>query len=99
MGIVLRNQRGLCALSGITLTFTKGKGHIPTNASIDRIDPAKGYIRGNVQLVACQVNTMKSNLSLPELVRWCQLIINCCPTRPAPPVTRQSKKTTPRQSA
>jgi methylphosphotriester-DNA--protein-cysteine methyltransferase len=71
---LLRDQGGLCAVSGIELTFAKGKGHVPTNASIDRIDPRSGYTRENVQLVAWQVNAIKSNLDLAELARWCELI-------------------------
>lgn len=74
--ILLSEQNGLCAVSGIPLTFTKGQGHIPTNASVDRIDPTKGYAKDNIQLVAHQVNTMKSNLSFDQLIVWCQLILN-----------------------
>ncbi|MDS4027950.1 MAG: hypothetical protein RKO25_13325 [Candidatus Contendobacter sp.] len=74
--ILLEAQGGLCAISGIPLTFIKGLGHIPTNASIDRIDPRQGYTRDNVQLLAFQVNTMKSNLSIEQLVFWCKLVLN-----------------------
>ncbi len=73
--ILLSEQSGLCAISGIPLTFIKGHGHIPTNASVDRIDVTKGYAKGNIQLVAHQVNTMKSNLSLDQLIVWCKLIL------------------------
>ena len=73
--ILLSEQSGLCAISGIPLTFIKGHGHIPTNASVDRIDATKGYAKGNIQLVAHQVNTMKSNLSLDQLIVWCKLIL------------------------
>lgn len=73
--VLLEKQGALCAISKIPLTFTKGQGHIPTNASIDRIDPAKGYVKNNIQLVANQVNTMKSNLSLEQLMMWCNLIL------------------------
>jgi hypothetical protein len=72
---LLEAQGGLCAISKVCLTFTKGKGHIPTNASVDRIDPRKGYTKDNVQLVASQVNTMKSNLSLTQLAEWCKQVI------------------------
>lgn len=72
---LLETQGGLCAISKITLTFTKGKGHVSTNTSIDRINPTKGYTKDNVQLVASQVNTMKSNLSINQLAEWCRLIL------------------------
>lgn len=73
--ILLKKQTGLCAITKVPLTFTKGLGHAPTNASIDRIDPTKGYIKDNIQLVAYRVNIMKSNLSIDELVAWCALIV------------------------
>lgn len=72
---LLEKQGGLCAISRTPLTFFKGQGHIPTNASVDRIDPSKGYIKENVQLVAHQVNMMKSNLSIEELMGWCEAIL------------------------
>lgn len=72
---LLEKQDGLCAISKIPRTFTKGQGHISTNASVDRVDSSKGYTRDNVQLVAHQVNTMKSNLSINELIEWCKLVI------------------------
>jgi hypothetical protein len=78
---LLRDQRGLCAVSGVELTFAKGKGHVSTNASIDRIDPHRGYTRGNVQVVAWQVNAIKSNLDLAELARGCRLILGGLATR------------------
>ena len=74
--LLLESQRGLCAISRIPLTFIKGSGHISTNASIDRIDPKQGYSKDNVQLLAFQVNTMKSNLSVEQLVFWCKLVLN-----------------------
>jgi hypothetical protein len=69
-------QSGLCAISKVPLTFTKGSGHIATNASIDRIDPKKGYTKDNVQLLAFQVNAMKSNLNIDQLMEWCRLVLN-----------------------
>jgi hypothetical protein len=73
--ILMEEQNGLCAISRIPLTFMKGQGHIPTNASVDRIDSKKGYTKDNVQLVANQVNTMKSNLNINQLIDWCKLVL------------------------
>jgi hypothetical protein len=75
LATLLQRQKGLCAVSQVPMTFAKGTGHVPTNASIDRIDPNAGYTRKNVQLVAHQVNTMKSNLGLAALAEWCRLIL------------------------
>src|SRR6266511_3136339 len=45
LALLLERQNGLCAVSRVPLTFAKGRGHILTNASIDRIDPNKGYTK------------------------------------------------------
>ena len=70
------NQEGLCAVSGRQLTFICGSGVIPTNISIDRIDPFGEYSENNVQLVCRQANTMKQRLSQEELAGWCEDIVN-----------------------
>lgn len=73
---LLKEQAYCCAISKVKLTFTKGEGHIPTNASIDRIDPRKGYTKDNIQIVAWQVNVMKSNLGTTQLAEWCRLVLH-----------------------
>jgi hypothetical protein len=96
--ILLRDQRGLCAISRVRLTFAKGEGHVQTNASIDRIDPHRGYTRDNVQLIAYHVNAMKSNLSLHELAAWCRLILGRFGRAARPRITRESRTTAPCRS-
>lgn len=100
LSFLLQKQSGPCALSRVPLTFAKGVGHLPTNASIDRIDPDKEYIRGNIQLVACQVNTMKSNLDIHQLAEWCRLLLDGLGPRLHPVSTkRTSAATSPGRSA
>jgi len=41
-------------------------GRFPFNASIDRIDPKRGYEKGNVQLVADFVNIFKKTTSIEQ---------------------------------
>ena len=69
-------QRGICAISGLPMTSINGRGIIETNVSIDRIDSDKGYELDNVQLVRCRVNKMKSDMSIEELLYYCNNIIN-----------------------
>ena len=57
---LLRSQDGRCAYSGVKLEFTFNSKY---KISIDRIDSAKGYIDGNIQLLGWIVNQAKSNLS------------------------------------
>lgn len=37
--------------------------------SLDRIDSAKGYIKGNVRVVSWKINQLKSNLTLEQVKR------------------------------
>jgi hypothetical protein len=68
-------QGGLCALSGVPMTYEKGKGRLPTNLSIDRKDSGLGYTLDNVQLVCYQANLMKSELTTAQLKFWCERIL------------------------
>lgn len=90
LAFLLQRQGGRCALSRVPLTFTKGVGHVPTNASIDRIDSNKGYTKANVQLVAHQVNTMKSNLDVGHLAEWCRLVLTGLESTIHPSSTKRS---------
>ena len=62
-------QNGLCARTGIPMTWVKRKNGKnqnpckPTSLSIDRIDSSKHYTIDNVQLVIYLYNTMKSERS------------------------------------
>jgi len=71
-----QKQKKRCALSGVFMTWHGGEGRQDLNASIDRKDPTKGYIIGNVQLVAQRVNTIKHTLGEGELYWWCKNIVN-----------------------
>ena len=39
----------------------------PSSPSIDRIDPAKGYIKGNVWIISKRANLIKNDATVPEL--------------------------------
>ena len=61
---ILDKQEYKCAYSGYSLDKNSDdKLHIPT---IDRIDPNKGYIEGNICICSWAVNTMKMDLQLNE---------------------------------
>ena len=70
------SQKGICTLSGITMTYELDNGRTFTNVSIDRINPNLGYTKDNIQLVCMAVNQMKSDMSLQELYMFCESIIN-----------------------
>ena len=60
-----------CPLLGIPLVlhyyskFTKGGD--PAAPSLDRIDPAKGYVKGNVAVISYRANSLKRDANVAEL--------------------------------
>jgi len=73
---LLIKQRYKCALTGIKLTCNRIQGiKFKTNASIDRINSDLGYNVDNIQLVCSVVNSLKSNLTNHEYIRWCKKVV------------------------
>ena len=69
-----------CALTGLPIYLTnKIKNNNPDwssiTASVDRKDSSKGYTEENVWWVHKEVNRLKNNYSIQELVYWCSLIV------------------------
>jgi hypothetical protein len=59
-----------CPILGIKLRDSLGKGTpggVDSSPSLDRINPNKGYIVGNVQVLSHKANMMKSNATAEEL--------------------------------
>ena len=75
-------QKKKCALSGQHIDFCTGnsvnergwKGRLLHTASLDRIDPNKGYIPGNIQWVHKDINRMKNNFDEKYFINTCKLI-------------------------
>lgn len=70
-------QKRRCSLSGIEIHFPKAWGirsKTQSTASLDRIDSSKGYIKGNVQWVHKQINTMKMDMSDNEFINLCRMV-------------------------
>jgi len=74
------SQGKRCALSGLELSFPKSVYSYQKtrdgNASLDRIDSSKGYVKGNVQWVTRLINKMKSCFSDDEFKRICTLVMD-----------------------
>ena len=64
-----------CPYLGIVLTRLVNGGRQDSNASLDRIDNTKGYVRGNIQVISSKANFMKRNASLEELRIFAQNIL------------------------
>jgi len=56
----------VCPILGIPLTMRSGSFH-DNSPSIDRIIPAKGYVKGNVAIVSYRANRIKDYGTLDEL--------------------------------
>lgn len=56
------SQKGLCAVSGVKMTWAAHNGgkKTPTSISLDRIDGNRGYEKENLRLVCWQVNLFKN---------------------------------------
>ena len=67
-------QNGLCAVSGLPMSLTKGDLGI---LSIDQHEPGKGYGEDNVQWVRWDVNRAKGELTIEQLVELCKAIVRC----------------------
>lgn len=68
------NQQHLCTVTKREMILGEAKGRHPNKASVDRIDPSKGYTIDNVRLVCYWVNVAKSEWSDAVLLDWCQAI-------------------------
>lgn len=60
--------------------------------TLDRIDPLKGYIKGNVSIVSFRANTLKNNLSLEEVEQLIYYIDNKPNPLPRPPRYSKTKR-------
>lgn len=68
-------QNRKCALSGMPIEFTKFVNDSKkTTASLDRIDSAKGYTKGNIQWVHKTINQMKMDFSQDEFIYFCKAV-------------------------
>ena len=69
-----------CALTGDPLPNIN-------EASLDRLDSTKGYIKGNIQWVTKQANISKHTLSMSELYEFCRKVLNHANQQPSTSLT------------
>lgn len=66
-----------CPVFGFPLVMHEGRNGGRFNSpSLDRIDPEKGYVKGNIQIISYKANAMKSNASKEELLKFAEWIKN-----------------------
>ncbi|MCP1937389.1 hypothetical protein J2R95_003184 [Bradyrhizobium japonicum] len=61
----------VCPVLGIDMKFGGDRDNSP---SLDRIEPAKGYVKGNVAFISDRANRIKSDATLEELGRVYQYL-------------------------
>lgn len=75
------NQNGKCAVTGIDLeikhihTKKQRTNKSPYQASLDRIDNSKGYIKGNVRFVCYMFNIARNNFSDHDVLEFCKKVM------------------------
>lgn len=59
-----------CPVLGLELSYTENTVLADNSATIDRINPELGYVKGNVQILSHKANRMKSNATTEELLKF-----------------------------
>lgn len=55
-----------CPILGIELNYFNEEGYLDDSPSFDRIDPLKGYVKGNVAIISMRANRIKNNGTAEE---------------------------------
>ncbi len=57
----------ICPVLGIALDYSITPSCRDTMPSFDRLDPTKGYVKGNVFIISMKANRLKSNATIEDL--------------------------------
>lgn len=79
---IYNQQDGMCYYSGIKLQHNRGIYGFDS-LSVDRIDPAQGYVRSNIVLCSYAINSFKGQCTqrefcnllkqvMPQLIKFCE---------------------------
>jgi hypothetical protein len=64
-----------CPYLNFELTKLRGSGQLDSNASIDKLNPKLGYVKGNVQIISRKANRMKNDATPEELLTFAKSIL------------------------
>lgn len=71
-------QAGLCFYTEEPICFTNVSDSLkhphPQQPSLDKLDPDKGYVKGNVVWCSHRINTMKGNFTYEQFIKMCSHI-------------------------
>jgi hypothetical protein len=65
-----------CSICGCKLQRKLGYGLKPNSPSLDRKDNGKDLSIDNVWIICNRCNTVKQNLTMKELYKWCKNFVN-----------------------
>lgn len=68
------SQMGICPLTGKNLSIEHN--YSPYQASLDRIDNSKGYIKGNLRYIALIANYCRNNFADQEVFDFCKSVVD-----------------------
>jgi hypothetical protein len=78
MKLLWEEQSGKCAITHVDLKLESSYNK-NYQASLDRIDSSKGYVKGNVRYISVSANWLKNNLSdehVNEFIQICRMVVN-----------------------
>ena len=71
-------QNGKCHITNVDLKLEQSYNK-NYQASLDRIDSSKGYVKGNVRYISVSANWLKNNLDddhIKEFIQICRMVVN-----------------------
>lgn len=76
--VVEKFKRGVCEATGMALDLTgSDEQHVtPFSPSLDRIDPSKGYVTSNVQVVCMAYNTAKNQWDHQDVLKLARALVS-----------------------
>lgn len=87
MGHLISIKNNTCPILGHEILYKSGIDN-KRSASLDRIDPNKGYIKGNVKIVSSEGNLLKNRNNYHSAVKMLKYIIQNSPPEDMAPEKR-----------
>ena len=81
-------KNNTCPILGCEILYKSGIDH-KLSASLDRIDPTKGYIISNVKIVSHEGNSLKNRNNFHSAVKMLEYIITNSPPEDMAPEKRE----------
>jgi hypothetical protein len=87
LGDLINIKNNTCPILGHEILYKSGIDN-KRSASLDRIDPNKGYIKGNVKIVSSEGNLLKNRNNYHSAVKMLEYIIKNSPPEDMAPEKR-----------